>query len=131
MVYEFEIRTETTDTQTSPKKTTIKLTEGVVNQLDIVSYPGSMGYLHVAIYHGGHQVWPTNPDKFFRLGGEPFSFKNERYELQIPAEFTVYSYLSAGASYYHDVLIRMCMLREDEMGTTIRWSEATEKLYGG
>jgi len=104
MMYEFGIRTELTDTQDSPKKTVLKLTEGIIHQLDIESYPGSMGYLYGTIYHGGHQVWPTNP---------------------------VYTWLGTGAENYHDVRVRIWILREDELGTTIRWSEETEKLYGG
>jgi len=130
MMYEFGIRTELTDTQDSPKKTVLKLTEGIIHQLDIESYPGSMGYLYGAIYHGGHQVWPTNPDGCFRLGGVPISGK-ERYELTIPAELYVYTWLGTGAENYHDVRVRIWILREDELGTTIRWTEETEKLYGG
>lgn len=128
MIYEFGIRTLTTDTKASPKKTPLKLTRGIVHQLDIISYPGSMGTLYVALYHGGHKVWPTNPVEYFRLGGEPFSF-GERYNLKTdPYSLVLHSYLyhPDGVTYFHDVRVRMGVLSEDELtGVIIKWSEET------
>lgn len=129
MIYEFGIRTLTTHTKTSPLKTKLKLTRGILHQLDIISYPGSMGTLYLSLFHGGHQVFPTNPDEVIRLAGEPFHFR-EAYKLySSPYILDVYSYLydPLGVTYSHDVRVRIGLLDEDELtGVTIKWQAPTK-----
>uniref|UniRef100_A0A6M3IEG9 Uncharacterized protein n=1 Tax=viral metagenome TaxID=1070528 RepID=A0A6M3IEG9_9ZZZZ len=123
MIYEFPIRTLTTHTSDEPLETVLKLTKGVLHQLDIISYPGARGTLYIALYHGGHKVFPTNPLEYFRLAGEPFSF-TERYKLATdPFTLVAHTYLY-DADNYHDARIRIGLLLEDELsGVILKWSE--------
>lgn len=131
MIYEFPITTTTSHTSTSPLKTRIKLTKGVLHQLDIVTDEATQWTLYIAIRHGLYQVFPSNPDQYFRLRGEPFSFK-ESYKLYAePYEFVIHSYLS-NADYSHHARVRMGFLREDELkGVKILWDEETEGIREG
>lgn len=128
MVYEFEITTTTSHTSTNLKKTSMHLYKGMMHQLDIISFAGSMGVLYVALFHGGHQLFPSNIGRYFRLGGERLSYM-ERYNLNTePFIIDAYSYLyhPDGVSYDHDCLIRIGLLTRDEiMGRVLLWDEET------
>lgn len=118
MIYEFPIITETDDTSSSPKKTTIKLCKGIVHQLDIICDIAVMGTLYLAIAHGLHQIFPTNQEEYFRLTGRPFSFR-ESYELNSrPYSFYVYTYLE-NAQEEHEVRVRLGLLREVDLKEVI------------
>lgn len=127
MIYEFPITTAITDTKANPKKTTIKLTHGTIHQLDIISDESTQRTLYLAINRGLYQVFPSNPDTYFSLGGEPFSFR-EAFQIKTePYELEVYTYL-VNADYSHKVTVRIAMLEEDDLrGVLIKWSEETPR----
>lgn len=131
MIYEFEITTTTSHTSTNLKKSELKLYKGMIHRLDIISFPGSMGVLYISLFHGGHQLFPSNTGSYFRLGGETFSFM-ERYNLKSePFILDAYSYLYHvdGVSYNHDCLVRVGLLKRDEVyGQVLIWDE--EQIEG-
>lgn len=130
MIYEFPIITTTAYTKASPMKTDLRLTKGVIHWLDILFDDAVMGTLYLAITHGLHQLWPTNPEAYFRLMAKPISSK-EGYKLYTaPYVLSVYSYLE-NADYEHEARIRISLLLEDDLrGVKILWDEETEGIRG-
>lgn len=125
MIYSFAIETAITYSATNKLKTDLKLTAGIIHQIDIVFPTGCAGLLYVAINHGLHQIWPTNPGEYFHTDGETLSFK-EFYEL-LSAENTlsVYTY-NLDDTYAHSVIIRLGLLKQSEIqGLWLPWSGET------
>jgi len=109
MIYSFDISTPANTPDTDIQKTDLKLTRGVIHQLDIVFPTGCAGLLYVAINLGLFQIWPTNPDEYFHTDGETISFR-EHFELIFePYILTVHTY-NLDEEYSHSVIIRLGIL---------------------
>ena len=123
MIYSFAISTAITYTATAKLKTDLKLTAGIIHQIDIVFPTGAAGLLYVALNHGLHQIWPTNPGEFFHTDGESISFK-EFYALPSAENvISVYTY-NLDDTYAHSVIIRLGILKQSEIqGLWLPWSE--------
>ena len=128
MIYEFPITTTTAYTKDSPKKTIVKLTKGIIHELDIISDEACQWTLFVAVAHGLHQIYPTNQGEYFKLRGETFSFR-EYYNLDTrPFSFYIYTYLY-DADNSHDCVVRIGLLREvDLKEVIIKWSAEEEYI---
>lgn len=68
------------NTSADPHVEIIKLSAGVVHQVDILFQDGCDHLANVQIFHGGYQVWPSNRGKAFRGNATAVSFR-EYYEL--------------------------------------------------
>jgi len=126
MVYSFAITTPANTPQASKKKTDLKLTLGIIHQLDIVFPTGCAGLAYIAINHGLHQVWPTNPEEYFHTDGETITFK-EFYELTTePYILSVYTY-NLDDTHSHTVIVRLGILKKSELqGLWLPWHEEEE-----
>ncbi len=122
MIYSFAISTSANTALANRQKTELKLTAGIIHQLDIVFPTGCAGLLYVAINHGLHQIWPTNPGEYFHTDGETLSFK-EFYELATsPFFLSVYTY-NLDDTYAHSAIIRLGLLKRDAIqGIYLPWS---------
>jgi len=125
MIYSFAISTPANTPKATPVETNLKLTAGIIHQIDILFPTGCAGLAYIAINDGLHQVWPTNPDESFHTDGETISFK-EFYELKSsPHILTVFSY-NLDDTYDHDIIVRLGILKESEIkGVWLPWSEET------
>jgi len=123
MIYSFAITTPANTPEDSKQKTDIKLTSGIIHQLDIVFPAGCAGLMHIAVNNGLHQLWPTNSQEYFHTDGEAISFK-EFYKLKEDQNMlTVYSY-NIDDTYDHTVIFRLGVLKQSEIqGTWLPWSE--------
>ena len=57
------------------------LTAGIIHQVDVLFQKDAAHLINVQIYHGGHQLWPTNPDSSLKGDATIISFR-EFYELK-------------------------------------------------
>lgn len=71
----------TANTAGDPHVEVIKLSAGVIHQVDILFQDGCDHLANVMIFHGGHQLWPSNRGKAFRGNATAVSFR-EFYELE-------------------------------------------------
>lgn len=109
MIFSFDISTSANTAEANRVKTDLKLTRGVIHQIDIVFPPGCAGLLYVAINHGLYQVWPTNTGEYFHTDAETISFR-EHYELIFPPyQLSVYTH-NLDDTYNHSVIIRLGIL---------------------
>ena len=123
MIYRFSFTIPANTTEDNKIRTDIKLTKGIVHQIDIVFPPGCFALAKIAINDGLHQVWPSNPGQYFASDGEVISFK-EFYELrEEPHTLAVFTY-NLDDTYSHTLVLRLGVLRRDELqGVWIPWSE--------
>lgn len=108
MIYAYDITTEITDTEDSPKWTRLKVTKGLVYQVEIEFPPGPLGLLHVSIFDAGHQVWPSNPDFDFHGDNGMIVFPDTYLKMVEPYEFMARTW-NEDDTYQHQIHIRIGM----------------------
>jgi hypothetical protein len=123
MIYSFAVSTPANTLEANRRKTPLKLTAGIIHQLDIVFPTGCAGFLYVALNNGLHQLWPTDNGEYFHTDGETISFK-EFYKLnEAPFVLDVFTY-NIDDTYAHSAIIRLGILQQSEIqGLWLPWSE--------
>lgn len=80
MFYVFPHPVVAANTEADPWPVKMKLTAGVIHQVDIVFQDGCDHLAKVQVFHGGHQVWPSNRLEAFEGNATAISFR-EFYKL--------------------------------------------------
>lgn len=122
MIYSFEITTPANTLESDKKITRLKLTEGILQQIDIVFPVGCATLAYIAFYEGGHQVFPTNPDESFHSDDDRISFKEALRIEREPYEFVARTY-NLDTIYSHTIIVRLGILRRDDiLGLWVPWA---------
>lgn len=109
MIYRFAISTPANTTKLNKQKTRMKVTRGVIHQLDIVFPPGPNGLLHLQINAGQNQVWPTNPEEEFASDNDIISFREHNELMLEPYRLEAYTW-NLDDTYAHTVIVRIGIL---------------------
>lgn len=75
MFYAFSHTIEAGDIAASPKKLDMVLTAGIIHQVDILFQKDCAHNVNVQIFHGGSQIWPSNPGGSFKGDATVISFR--------------------------------------------------------
>lgn len=90
MFYTFSYTPNANDTIINPYELKMKLTAGVIHQVDILFQDGCKHQEFVQVYQAGHQLWPTNPGGMMRGNATAVSFREfhelERGEITLTAK---------------------------------------------
>jgi hypothetical protein len=81
MFYAFTHTITAADIESNPHEETLKLTAGVIHQVDILFQDGCDHKAKVQVYQAGHQIWPTNPGGALVANASVISFR-EFLELE-------------------------------------------------
>ena len=80
MFYAFSYTPIITNTETSPKILNLRLTAGVIHQVDILFQDGCDHETFIQIFDDNLQLWPSNREEKLRANASVISFR-EFYEL--------------------------------------------------
>ena len=109
MFYAFTHTITTADVITAPKELKLKLTAGVIHQVDILFQDGCDHEANVQIFHGDHQLWPSNRGSAIKGNATVVSFR-EFLELKSGVnELTAYIW-GDGTITAVDVIIQIGLL---------------------
>ena len=129
MVYNFNIEVPQDGSVATSQATRLKLTAGVIHQVEVYFPAGCAGLVHCHINDGLYQVWPSNPDDNMFGDDSLFSFE-EDYELDTdPYELTVYAW-NEDDTYNHTIRVSLGILPRSVI---YPWSERAlmyEQLRG-
>ena len=81
MFYVFSYTPSASDTLANPHVTDLHLTAGVVHQVDVLFESGCGHKEFIQVFHGNHQLWPSNRGEKMRGDATVVSFR-EFYELK-------------------------------------------------
>lgn len=81
MFYTFPYTTLSGDIVTAKHREDMPLTAGIIHQVDVLFQKDAAHLINVQIFHGGHQVWPTNIGATLKGDATVISFR-EFYELK-------------------------------------------------
>jgi len=112
VIYAYDITTEIGVTQNNPLRTPLKVTKGLIYQVEIEFPPGPLGLCHVVINDGGHQVWPSNPGNSFHGDNGMIVFPDSYLKLVEPYEFTALTW-NEDDSYEHTIQLRLGMVSSE------------------
>lgn len=82
MFYAFTHTVTTADISTAKKRLPLKLTAGVIHQVDILFQDGCDHEVNVQIFQANYQIWPTNRGATIKGNATVISFR-EFFELKI------------------------------------------------
>jgi len=112
MIYALDVTTPANTPSSSPKRTRMQVTKGLVYQVEIEFPPGPLGYCHVAILDGAYQVWPSNPDADFHGDNGMIVFPDTYLKYAEPYEFIVETW-NEDDTYQHTIHVRIGMVSEE------------------
>ncbi len=80
MFYVFSYTPSASDTEADPYIAELKLSAGVIHQVDVLFQDGCNHEIFAQIFKGNHQLWPSNRGEKMRGNATVVSFR-EFYEL--------------------------------------------------
>lgn len=79
MFYVFSYTPDASDTEANPHELNMKLTAGVIHQVDVLFQDGCNHEIFAQVFNDDHQAWPSNRGEKFRGNATVISFR-EFYE---------------------------------------------------
>lgn len=86
----------------TPEIERLKVSRGVITQINILFPPGCGHEAYITFNRGLHQIYPTNPDGYFIGDGVNISGEVFHYVKADPLEVQIYGW-SPNASYDHTI----------------------------
>lgn len=112
MIYQTTISTPIATYVTTPKRTALKVTKGLVYKVEIAFPPGPASLLKVQIFDGGHQQWPSTPGEYFQTDAYVISFDDTFLKLTEPYQFDIYTW-NLDDTYAHSITVRIGMVSKE------------------
>ena len=112
MIYTANITTAANTARTSLKKTTIRVTKGLVYKVEFFYPAGSSGLLGLAVFDGLYQVWPSSVGEFFISDDETIRFDDLYLKESAPYEFQCYTF-NVDDTYDHLVGVRIGLVSSE------------------
>jgi len=112
MIYALDFLLEKQATPAIVEHQTLKVTKGLVYKVEFHFPPGCAGLAHLAVFDGGHQVWPSSPGETFHTDNFNISFEDVYMKLAAPYQFDFYGY-NEDTLWPHTVYCRIAMVSKD------------------
>ena len=109
MFYVFSHTPEATLTEATAAEIELKLTPGIIHQVDVLFQDGCDHETHVQIFQGNYQVWPSNRGENLRGNATVISFR-EFYELTSKLNILTAHIWSTGSTPWEEVIIQIGLL---------------------
>lgn len=109
MFYVFSHKPTETLTEATAYELEMKLTAGIIHQVDVLFQDGCDHNHHVQIYHANLQVWPTNRNAELTGNATAISFR-EFYEINRGDPPMTARIWSTHADTWKDVIIQIGLL---------------------
>lgn len=109
MFYVFSHTPTATLTEATAVELPLKLTPGIIHQVDVLFQDGCDHETHVQIFHGNYQVWPSNRGENLRGNATVISFR-EFYEVTSKLSTLTAHIWSEGATPWVEVIIHIGLL---------------------
>lgn len=117
MFYAEKLRVETTHLTNAPLEERIKCWAGVIHHVGIIARPGTDAKIRVAFFRGGHRIYPAGNTEYFVPSEHPLRFKD--FLILSPGENEIVVKLwNVDAKYYHEIIIELGILPEDEISVS-------------
>lgn len=113
MFYEFDLVVPAGTTAGAPAQERAQLNKGHITAVDVMFPSGCAGLVSVVIERGESQVWPTNPDAFFKGDGVVVRWDDDYPLTDHPLELLLKGW-GPNARFPHTVTVRFELVPLDE-----------------
>jgi len=129
MFYVKEITTAANTERIDEIETPARIWAGVIHRCEIAFPPGCAGLLHVTIWHGGHQIFPSEELQDFAADGEIIAF-NDFYPLVPGENKIIIKTWNEDDTFSHECRVRIGVLPKDflypeyvfkDIANSLRW----------
>ena len=127
MIYTKTLSSVAGGSASNPRKEDMFLTSGLIYQVELYFPPGSSGLLHVAIFDGGYQAWPSEAGETFFGDNTLISFP-DRYYIDSPRKAFTISHWNEDDTYAHTFQIRIGQVSAEVFIASFLPSMTMEKL---
>lgn len=128
MFYDFALTIPAGTTEANPATLDMKLTHGVIHTIRLNFPPGPRGEVNVDIYHGGHQLYPTNTGGEFNADNTYITF-DDYYELdEAPYKLRARGWAPT-ADYNHTIRIEIGLLESKIALASLRVAKGLDKFF--
>ena len=128
MFYDFALTIPAGTAKSSPAVQRMKMTHGVIHDVRIYYPPGPRGEVDVAIFEGGHQVYPTNRGGSFNADNVYINF-GDYYELfDAPYELTAKGW-APDADYDHTIRIEIGLIESKIALASLTVARGLERFF--
>ena len=112
MIYSRDCEIPKDTPPTIPEPFVLKVTRGLVYKVELEFPDGCAGMVHLVVYDGGHQVWPSDPENTFHADGYTISFDDTYLKLEPPYQFDIYGH-SARTVHKHTPVVRIGLVSKE------------------
>ena len=112
MIYTIDLKIEAKTPAWAPKQGVVDVVKGLVYRVEFTFPPGCEGLAHLAVFDGGHQVWPSSLGETFCGDGQTVAFDDTYLKLAEPFQFEVYGY-NLDELFPHTIYCRIGMVSGD------------------
>ena len=112
MIYSAEITTVKNTAKTALKRTTLKITKGLVYKIEFYFPRGSAGLMGVAVFDGSYSIWPSTIGQFFSGDDVIISFDDMYLKEAAPFMFHIYTY-NLDDTYNHLIHVRVGLVSKE------------------
>lgn len=112
MFYTFSYTPDASDTEASPHKMELKLSAGVIHQVDILFQDGCYHEEFVQVFHDSLQLWPSNRGEKLRGNATVISFR-EFHELAPGTSILTAHFWTTLTADFGEILIQIGMLPKE------------------
>ena len=110
MIFEYDLTVPKNTSKLNKVSKNLKLTYGIIHQIDIMFPFGCAGLVKCHINDALHQVFPTNPNGVFKGSGTTITGKVFHEMLFEPFELTLWAW-NEDDTYDHTITVRFWILR--------------------
>ncbi len=127
MIYSLEVTTPANTTKAAPRRTTMRLTRGLIYFYELWLPPGSAGLCGVAVLHSGYQMFPATDGQFI-TGDNIHLPYDDLYMLEAaPYELTIITY-NLDDTYEHLIRFAAGLASKEEYQARFLPNMATDQL---
>lgn len=127
MLYEYDLIVPANTAEAEAVEQRMKLTAGVIHRVEVQFPIGTRALIHVQIFRGGHQVWPTNLDGNIKADGYVVAW-DENYELSAGDNELVAKGWSTADTYSYTVSVRVGILAKEAVNPWAHLAGALSKV---
>ena len=109
MIYSYEDTIPINTPKASMRRTVMKLTPGIIHQVEIQFPIGCAGLAHCVIKDNITQIWPSSPNYDFSADGFVISFR-EDYEIKYEPWELYMNTWNTSTDYEHTITVRLGLL---------------------
>lgn len=112
MDFWFDKTTPANTAQDDALETKLHLCSGTIIQVWMFHPEGCHGLAYASVHHGGHQLYPNNPEKSYHGNAVPMTW-SDNYKLGGPPILKLKTW-NLDDTYDHTVYVRVTVLRPEE-----------------